>query len=135
VSECSYRLTAAPPRRRGSCLCVEAAAPVPRCMLKAKDIPQDHALRWLGSGGDIFVFGPCTENACPSESNDVAEGDTMTKTYYPPPSKRYRVRVALPPHPNHRGFVVWADSEEEARERVRGKGHVVQSVKEEPIEL
>jgi hypothetical protein len=57
-------------RRPGNALNVEIGAPLPRCRLKmpshwsAIGGPGASSLRWLGSGGSPFVFGPCTPRAC-----------------------------------------------------------------------
>ena len=46
---------------------------------------------------------------------------------------RYRVKVANPPHEPHKGFVVWAKSPEEAKQRVRKHGYSPLTVVREEI--
>ena len=56
-------------RRPGNALNIEIGAPLPRCRLKMPDNwtgSGRSSLRWIASGGDLTVFGPCTPNACPS---------------------------------------------------------------------
>ena len=48
---------------------------------------------------------------------------------------RYRVRVVAPPSPGHPGYVVWAASEAEARQRVEAKGHRVDKIEREELSL
>ena len=47
-------------------------SPAPRCVLKMPDHWPDGAkklggLRWIASGGDALVFGPCSSKSCPND--------------------------------------------------------------------
>lgn len=72
MKPCPYCVAAPLLPRPANALCVEIAAPAPRCKLR---VPPEWlgrepasgpslADRWLRSGGCPFVFGVCTPGAC-----------------------------------------------------------------------
>jgi hypothetical protein len=73
IPDCPHRLESIVERRRANALCVEVGTPLPRCILKPSTNTAGQkidAIRWLGSGGSVFVFGACTPNNCPKENNE-----------------------------------------------------------------
>lgn len=62
-------------RRPGNALNLEIGTPMPRCLLKRPEHWPETAstLRWLGSGGGLFVFGPCTRQYCPTKDGRPEE--------------------------------------------------------------
>lgn len=66
---CGAMLTPAFQHRPGNALNVEPIQPMPRCLDKKPETwPEGaSALRWMASGGEAWVFGPCSSN-CPREA-------------------------------------------------------------------
>jgi hypothetical protein len=64
---CSARRSPKLERRPGNALNIEIGQPAPRCIERLpKHWPAgSSALRWIGSGGDVLVFGLCAFGPCP----------------------------------------------------------------------
>ena len=64
---CPSRRQQSVERRPGNALNVEIGTPMPRCVERVPEHwPESMtALRWIASGGDLLVFGPCA-GACPT---------------------------------------------------------------------
>lgn len=67
-NQCGARLVLALARRPGNALNVEIGQPIDRCLNKRpSNWPSEMTgIRWLASGGDRLIFGPCCE-PCPLE--------------------------------------------------------------------
>lgn len=65
---CGGCMTPAFQHRRANALNVEPMQPFARCLdKKPEHWPETmSALRWIASGGEAWVFGPCSSN-CPRE--------------------------------------------------------------------
>jgi len=61
ANTCQYRLAMETERRPANALCVEIGTGLDRCQLKMPSHwkGDDLVRRWLGSGGEITVFGIC----------------------------------------------------------------------------
>lgn len=67
---CQYLLEPGNVPRQRNAPRIEVLDPSPRCILKLPEHWSEGAkraggLRWICSGGDIFVFGICTPKSCP----------------------------------------------------------------------
>ena len=64
---CQSRVDIPVEARRGNVIAVEIGTPQKRCLNKKPDHWPTNAtaLRWIGSGGDYFVFGHCSQCDCP----------------------------------------------------------------------
>ena len=62
---CRARLQPALERRPCNALNVEIGQPSERCIDRAPAHLRGMGLRWLASGGDMFVFGRCSFAVCP----------------------------------------------------------------------
>lgn len=62
AANCPHRRVPPSPRRPANALNLEAGYfPLARCTAKPPaDWPANMVLRWLGSGGELFVFGLCS---------------------------------------------------------------------------
>lgn len=64
MKRCSERVEMDVPRRPANALNVEVGTPLPRCRLKTPASWRGfdpRATRWLLSGGDPLVLGPCQQ--------------------------------------------------------------------------
>ena len=62
ASKCPHRVTTEVERRPANALCIESFTGSARCLLKLPDHWEEgtSALRWIGSGGSVLVFGLCS---------------------------------------------------------------------------
>ena len=71
MNDCQFCKHIPLPERKANALNVEVGSPLPRCMLKTPSHWPAHmtGFRWIVSGGDAYVFGPCTPNGnCPKRA-------------------------------------------------------------------